>query len=464
MCLAALALPLQASLKDMAAELIQNNAALAVSKAQMGLGELNHIELILSKAWQFNYQLSSVDTQLANFSGAGNPSPFDEVVHNFGVSREFLYGSTLSLGNILARRETSDRGTRYRFLQEIGLRQSLGRNFFGFEYRKDLERSEQAKRLNELTYQEDVDGKLLELAQAYFETAEHLALIELQKEARLRATRRLSITRQRVRDGLRQQVDLYQAQANLHLQEEAVGSARLRLQSALEKLAGLLHRPVSGNEVASLRGQGFVERELPSGEAAANRSLERLRQEQRISQSVLDKSKLFLTPKLELSTFYRTSQVQNVRATALSEGSLARGDRSEVAVALDLTWAWGRPYKNTDRLKARLHFETSRKNLESSQANLDQSENSLKRQIAFLQDNIASVKERLQLSQRALGEYNRLYDRGRANLDQVIRAEEAFIETEISYVNYLAQRELSVYRLSYLYGQLQSFIQGGESP
>ncbi len=459
----ALAFPLQASLRDMAGELMQNNAALAASRAQVGVGELNHIELILSKSWEFNYQLRSADTKLANFSGAGNSSPFDEVVHSFGVSREFLYGSTVSLGNILARRETSDRGTRYRFLQEIGLRQSLGRNFFGFEYRKDLERSELAKRLNQLTYEEDVDGKLLELVQAYYQAAQHLALIELQKEAQLRARRRLAITRRRVQDGLRQQVDLYQTRANLHLQEEAVGSANLRLQSALESLASLLHRSVSEAEVTSFRGQGFIERRPPSGEAAANRSLERLRQQQRISQSVLERSKLFLTPKLELSTFYRTSQVQNVRADALSEGSLARGDRSEVTVALDLTWAWGRPYKNTDRLKARLHFETARKNLQSSQTNLDQAASVLKRQIAFLQENIASVKERLQLSQRALGEYNRLYDRGRANLDQVIRAEETFIETEISYINYLAQRELSVYRLSHLYGKLQSFIQGSES-
>ncbi len=448
----------RASLKKMAVELVENNATLATSKAQIALGQYDHLTLLLSKSWNFNYRLGSLNTQLANFSGAGNPSPFDEVVHSLNISRDFSFGGNLSLGNTLARRETIDRGTRYRFWQELGYRQNLGRNFFGFEYRKDVERSQLNNRLNELSHDEELHGKLLELAQAYIESGQHLALLELQGEARRRAERRLEVTRRRVRDGLRMAVDLYQTRAALHRQEELVQSAQLRLQSALENIGRLLHRQVAQSEVANLRQNTFQQRQAPGGESAANRSLKRLEQQQRLFQSALEKSRFFLTPRVELSTFYRTSQVGGVRSGTLSGGSLG-GEHKEVAVALDLSWKWGRPFTNTERLKARLNFETARHNLQKSRTDAAQSVEVLKGHVALLQRNIASARERLELSLKALREYNQLYDRGRANLDQVIRAEEAFIETEISYVNYVAEREISVYRLSHLYGQLPTFIQ-----
>jgi outer membrane protein TolC len=57
-----------------------------------------------------------------------------------------------------------------------------------------------------------------------------------------------------------------------------------------------------------------------------------------------------------------------------------------------------------------------------------------------------------------LKEYNRLYNRGRADLDQVIRAEETLINSEISLIRQQAEFEQRFGELSYLNGTLISTV------
>jgi len=63
----------------------------------------------------------------------------------------------------------------------------------------------------------------------------------------------------------------------------------------------------------------------------------------------------------------------------------------------------------------------------------------LDEQIVILKTNLVSINKRLELASMALDEYTKLYARGKADLDQVIRAEEDLINTQKSKIQYLSQ-------------------------
>jgi outer membrane protein len=105
-----------------------------------------------------------------------------------------------------------------------------------------------------------------------------------------------------------------------------------------------------------------------------------------------------------------------------------------------------------------VNYNTTRLRLEKFAQDALQSEKSIQDQIAILDTNILSAKRRLSLSKLALREYNKLYSKGRADLDQLIAAEETLINTEVNFIQYLAQRERLIHGLAFLYGNLKSFM------
>ncbi len=448
----------QASLRKMADELIKNNSSLMTSKAQAELGALNYESLVLTKTWNLNYGLNHTDSALESISsGTVYSSPSQTTFHTLNLSKDFQFGGNLSFGSSLSKREGQGALPFYSFYQELAYTQSLGRDFFGQSFRKELEKSRLNRYLAKVSYQEDIQRSLLNLVETYTLAGLNLALVELQKEAVGRAFKRLKLIRRWVRDGLRRKVDLYQAEAGFYDQQEKMKSAKLQLEASLERLATSLHRKVSPGEVLSLRKARFKGRRQPRGDWLSNKNLIALEQQQKISQSILEKSRFALLPKIDLTAGYKTNEIDLQRSTALREGKLG-GSRDQTSLVLNFSWPLGSLPQSIEKAKARLNLETSKKRLEKTRYNLKESERALKNQIALLDKNIISVKRRLKLSAKALREYNKLYGKGRADLDQVIRAEETLIGTEVSYVNYLAQRERLVHNLSYLFGQLKSFI------
>src|SRR5690606_38195973 len=95
---------------------------------------------------------------------------------------------------------------------------------------------------------------------------------------------------------------------------------------------------------------------------------------------------------------------------------------------------------------------------EKIEKNLNQTEVSLRKKKSIVESNIDSSRQRKEIATQVLREYNRLYKLGRADLDQLIRAEENLILREISYISYLADREIIVSELASLYGILEKYL------
>ena len=94
-----------------------------------------------------------------------------------------------------------------------------------------------------------------------------------------------------------------------------------------------------------------------------------------------------------------------------------------------------------EKSKSAVEKNYTQKRKEKLESNVKITETFFQEQISLLEKNLVSGKARRGLSQSALKEYNKLYNRGRADLDAVIRAEEALISTEKQFVQTMAKEK-----------------------
>lgn len=126
----------------------------------------------------------------------------------------------------------------------------------------------------------------------------------------------------------------------------------------------------------------------------------------------------------------------------------------EVAVGVNLTWPIGGKPQKVEETRARVQYETAKLKKERLAIDIVQIEKSLVDQVKVLEENLKSSNLRIKLADNALEEYTKLYERGRADLDQLIAAEETLIQTQINHIQYQSQREQLSYQLSFIYGDL----------
>ena len=168
-------------------------------------------------------------------------------------------------------------------------------------------------------------------------------------------------------------------------------------------------------------------------------------------------AKRAIYPSASVSFGLDSNKYDNERSEAIQNAAIDR-DNSSYTLGLSLSWTIGAPQERIDKAKAALNYHLNLKKSEALRKNLLEREKHVLRQIKDLKINIASIKRRIQLSRKALSEYNKLYKKGRVDLDQVIRSEESLIATEIGHMRSLAQKEELLYSLSSLYGITKQFI------
>ena len=90
-------------------------------------------------------------------------------------------------------------------------------------------------------------------------------------------------------------------------------------------------------------------------------------------------------------------------------------------------------------------------------------EKGLKERISLTRRNISSGVDRRGISINALDETNKLYNRGRTYLDNVLISEETLTNTEKSIAAYIFQLETLITQQAILYGKLkENLILGGK--
>jgi outer membrane protein len=453
-----------ASLAKLTKDFLENNSDVVVAKSQVKLAQLdyeafdlqNNTNLTASTAYNDN-SLESFSAFAAQFAGGAFRLPIQSTTHSVGLGKSFSWGGELAFDNSIQTLKAQGARSIYGFSQGLTYTQSLGRDFLGRGFKKRLDELSLALKFSESSSEQTIQTRLLEFVQGYFDVSLNRSLVKLRADAKVRAERRLALIKRRVRDGLREKVDKIQAEISLFQATENVSSAQQNLTSALEMISTAVHRKVGDGEVVSFIDKEYERTENPVGKVQGNNNLKALQDQLKATKAGLDRADFNLMPEVTLQAGVRNNNFDPQRSNSFSDGAFT-GDNEEVALSLNLVWPIGSKPQKVEKTRALVNYNTTRLRLEKFAQDALQSEKSIQDQIAILDTNILSAKRRLSLSKLALREYNKLYSKGRADLDQLIAAEETLINTEVNFIQYLAQRERLIHGLAFLYGNLKSFM------
>jgi len=454
-----------ASLRELAKEFLQRNSVVAEAKSKIVLAQLDIESWSSSKSaslkWDSNYdnnKLESYSAFAAQFAGGAFRLPIATQTHAMTLAKDFSWGGNLSFENSFNKIQA--RGTTvFGFTQGLTFSQNIGRDFFGQNYKLQGKALESALKASVSQSQGEIDQSLLTLIQKYYSASLYKSTVKLQKEARKRAERRLALIKRRVRDGLREKVDLIQARISLLKAEESVKSAQQNLISNLESLATSVHREVDESDIVGFTESHFKIHPIMKGEVKENQDLQAIKYQVEALEQTLRSKDNDLMPEINFKAGVKNNNYDPKLVKGISGGAFGNSN-SDVSVGVNVVWPFGSKPQKVEETKARVKFETARLKKDRLEVNIHQIEKSIKDQIKVLEENLKSSKSRLKLAQSALKEYSFLYERGRADLDQLIASEETLIQTQISHVQYLSQREQLTYQLSYVYGQLSADLVG----
>lgn len=458
-----------AGLENIAKDFLANNAQVKVAESQVELASLDLRAFELTRntslTWNSNRnenKLESFSAFAARFAGGAFRQPIETTEHSLGLSKGFEWGGNLAFDNSYQEITVEGAQKIYGYSQGLTYTQNIGRDFFGSTFSLQKNQLSYNVSFTESSSENTIQNSLLDLVRNYYQAALNKSLVKLQQDAKKRADRRLALIRKRVRDGLREKVDRIQAEISLYRADENVKTAQQNFTSTIEALSTAVHRVVPADEIVGLSDVKFKTTKRPAGNVKGNKNLKALQDQVKATESSLDVADRGILPAVNLEIGARNNNFEPQTGDAFS-GGIIGGSNHELRLGVNLSWALGSQPEKVEKTRALVNYNTTRLRLQKFTSDVFQSEKSIKDQISLLSENMESSKKRLELAQTALKEYNRLYARGRADLDQLIQAEETLISTEINHVQYLSQREILLHSLAFLYGDLRSYLVGGDN-
>ena len=455
-----------ASLNNLAKEFLERNSIVAEAKSQIVLAQLD-IEAwdnskTTSLSWNSNYNnnaLESYSAFAAQFAGGAFRFPIEMHTHGITVGKDFSWGGNLSFENTYNQIQAEGTQRIYGFTQGLTFTQNIGRDFFGQNYKLQGKSLEESLKASESQSKNEIEQSLLNLINSYYSASLNKSMVKLQTEAQKRAKRRLDLIQRRVKDGLREKVDLIQAEISLLTAQESVKSANQSLISNLESISTAVHREVTKDDVTGFTEDSFQVHLVQMGDVNENLNLQTLEYQLKSLEKNLKSKGNDLLPDINFQASVKNNNYDPNMGDGIWGGTFGKPN-DEVAVGFNVVWPFGSKPQKVEETKARVQFETAKLKRDRMAIDVIQIEKSIRDQISVLEENLKSSKSRMSLAQRALDEYTGLYGRGRADLDQLIAAEETLIQTQINHVQYQSQREQLTYQLSFLYGKLTDDLMG----
>lgn len=374
--------------------------------------------------------------------------------NTISLGKEFIWGGTFSVSGIWYNYEKESASTEYKsYTQAFSYSQDISKNFFG----RNTFLNESIKE-DEVGFQEKVfssvkSKSLIDFIAKYIEIKKEKTILSLQKDAQERAQKRFNLIGKQVKDGLKEKVDFYSSKSGLIAQKELLEQKRLSLLTAKANFEKKLEASINLDDIESYEIKETKSEAFPQGNILENLDAQALNLKLDYLKKQYEVADNSVLPKVLLGIEYNSNQFGDKDSSPFSEGTFGSENREKV-ISLQVIVPLGfnieknaRKQANLEKLKTEYDFKT----LEvKNQSDLAQ----IKVRIRSVEKNLKNVLERYELAKLTVTEFNKLYNRGRANLDQVLRAEEELIQTEQYFVQYTAQKELELYGLYEIYGQL----------
>ena len=444
----------QASLKDFVREYLGESNEVKQSKFsydnQMLLTELEESKRPWTLAASSSFEDSTLETSPFSLN-TGNQKSNTEAI---SLSKEFVWGGELSFTGTLYDLESSSNVKSY--TQALTYSQDIGQNFFG---RNDFLSSDIAKETEDyqkLKFDGTKSQSIVNLISDYLEVRRQKTLLSLQENAYKRSLKRLNLVKKQVRDGIKEKVDLYSSQTAHSFQTEVLDEKKATLANELRDLETRMERKVELSKIKPFSITKEDLKDIPNGEINSNLSVKAIKKKISYLNKELKKSDNTMFPSISLKGTYETNNYETVD-NPVSDGTFG-SDNNNKAVSLTISMPLGFQVEKNAYKRAKLTKMEAEYSQRLALVSVRNNILNYKRNIKRLDKNIASVANRYDLAKKTVREYNRLYNKGRASLDQVIRAEEDLINTETSFVEYKLARKKQYYGLLDIYGQLENYM------
>lgn len=298
----------------------------------------------------------------------------------------------------------------------------------------------------------------LDFYKAYIQAKLDIYNVRLTKEFLARAQKRVDIISRRIKDGLSRSVELLHAKASLLQQQENLNTARVSLKNNLAVLENILEMKL---EEAFFSEVKWEKKEVTywssSFESSKNFQLSYLEKTLEKSEMELERLDNQNGMKLNLGAKYITNAVTDESSESFKDAS-GIGDNKSQVLSLTLTIPLGSD--KGDALKETILLNKRRNSLEleKSRDDINIQREALKDQLNYLDTAHEFAKDKIQITMQTEKEQNKLYLRGQASFEEVIRSEEAFVAAKLSEKKMLAQYEVLLGQYAFLHNGMEKFL------
>lgn len=450
----------QATLSDLSKEYLDSSFDNEGQRLSLKINKLTKDQILESKPWALSASTLNTDSKLKS-SITFKATQSEANAHSLSVSKSFFTGTEFSFSNDFTTYESKQSDftgavKNKGFSQSVSLTQDLWKNFLGRNDDLDRVVAEKTYAYQDQASKFQIETNLFTFVTEYINVKVAKAIVDLQELAVKRAQKRLDLIKRRVKDGLSERVDLDSARTQELASIEKLKTDTISFDISVESLSKRLHRTVNASEVEGYKLNSKSELERVSGKVEENKNYIKTSKQIDYLKDSLKQKENSLFPTLALNGSYKTNNYKQ-SGSPISGGTLGNAN-NEVALGLSLTWNIGSVSEKLQKESSSIELNKAKMESRKKLLSLKEEEVALKKRLAEVDILIESALKRLDLSNKTLKEYNRLYSRGRATLDQVIRSEEDLISTQVSYVRYLFRRDTYTSSLAYLHGKLNEAV------
>lgn len=330
-------------------------------------------------------------------------------------------------------------------------------DFFDKSSDKDFEITELNNEKGKAQAKLNIEKGYFDFFTVYLQAKLQVFTVELSKEFVSRAQKRVNQVSKRVKDGLSRRVELDQARSSLLNQKEALESSRSALKQNLAILENIIGRKIEDTHFAKI---SWERKEFSQWKThikeSKHYSLEVLEESLKVSEKALEKIANETGYKLLLSANYSTNDIDNEASESMNNS--LNGEHYSRSLSLNFVIPLGGDKRSGLRKKYAFQKKKNEFDIITKKDELKATKEALLEQISFLEKATSYSIEKVKLAKKILNEQNRLYLRGQASFNDVITAEESYINAQLTEKKLLAQYETLIGNFAFFNNSIKPIL------
>jgi outer membrane protein TolC len=310
---------------------------------------------------------------------------------------------------------------------------------------------------NESANQLDVEKGYLSFFQTYLQAKYQIYAVELSKSFVGEAKKRVNRTKKRRKDGLSRNVELLQSQSSLLNQEEAVETSRSALKENLSIIENILKIKITENYFSDIswipRPFSFWKKTIKEQE---HLSVIAAKSRVEVSRQNLSKLKNQNGVKLLFTAGLTTNAINENDTNSFNE-HLDTVNKN-VGFGLNLVIPLGLDKRSALNSRVLLENKKNELSILNLEDEIKVQKDALLSQIRYFEKINSISSRKVEIAKKTLKEQNRYYLNAQTTFEEVIRAEENYINTKLSEKRNLLNYELLVANYAYLNNSIESFL------